>query len=273
MAASPIPVVTGIGHEVDVSIADLVADHHAHTPTEAAQVVTAHWRGASEQVEMSGVRLRRAMRSIVAEGGSRLAAAQRHAAFRRPLDRVNQLRQYLDDRQRAISVAMGRLLQEGHRRCADDGARLERYLPTALLAMREKLGSASQRLDQLFSRRLLRGGQHLERAAAQLRACHPRHRISRDGERLAMLVVRMERAVGELRRARLGRLEAISRQLDALSPEGVLRRGYTITSRKRDGTVVRSAGDVRPGDRLITRFADGTLESIAGDSLQLRLFE
>ena len=35
IAASRIPVVTGIGHEIDVSIADLVADHHAHTPTEA----------------------------------------------------------------------------------------------------------------------------------------------------------------------------------------------------------------------------------------------
>jgi exodeoxyribonuclease VII large subunit len=36
MAASTIPIITGIGHEIDVSIADLVADYHAHTPTEAA---------------------------------------------------------------------------------------------------------------------------------------------------------------------------------------------------------------------------------------------
>ncbi|MGH7214881.1 MAG: exodeoxyribonuclease VII large subunit, partial [Tepidisphaeraceae bacterium] len=40
VARSRLPVVTGVGHEVDVSIADLVADHHAHTPTEAAQVIT-----------------------------------------------------------------------------------------------------------------------------------------------------------------------------------------------------------------------------------------
>src|SRR5690606_6942390 len=37
IAACPIPIITGIGHEVDVSISDLVADYHAHTPTEAAQ--------------------------------------------------------------------------------------------------------------------------------------------------------------------------------------------------------------------------------------------
>ena len=50
IAASRIPVVTGIGHEVDTSIADLVADYHAHTPTEAAQVVVQHWRAARDAV-------------------------------------------------------------------------------------------------------------------------------------------------------------------------------------------------------------------------------
>ena len=44
IAASRLPVITGIGHEVDTTIADLVADYHAHTPTEAAQVVATAWR-------------------------------------------------------------------------------------------------------------------------------------------------------------------------------------------------------------------------------------
>src|SRR6185295_11654402 len=60
MAASRIPVITGIGHEVDVSIADLVADHHAHTPTEAAQVLTAHWRNVPQILENAQSRSRRA---------------------------------------------------------------------------------------------------------------------------------------------------------------------------------------------------------------------
>src|SRR5205823_5542575 len=47
-----VPIVTGIGHEIDTHIADLVADHHAHTPTEAAQVITAHWRSARDGIEL-----------------------------------------------------------------------------------------------------------------------------------------------------------------------------------------------------------------------------
>src|SRR5688500_738390 len=67
VANCTIPVVTGIGHEVDTSVADLIADHHAHTPTEAAQVVTANWRGARDGVDVAGVRLRRAVRARLTE--------------------------------------------------------------------------------------------------------------------------------------------------------------------------------------------------------------
>jgi exodeoxyribonuclease VII large subunit len=71
VASSRAPVVTGIGHEVDTSIADLVADHHAHTPTEAAQVVTAHWRGARETVDLAAARTGRAVRAIVQDARQR----------------------------------------------------------------------------------------------------------------------------------------------------------------------------------------------------------
>ena len=61
IAASLIPVITGIGHEIDVSIADLVADYHAHTPTEAAQVATQYWRASRDLLEATHLRLSREM--------------------------------------------------------------------------------------------------------------------------------------------------------------------------------------------------------------------
>ncbi len=102
IAASNIPIVTGVGHEVDTSIADLAADYHAHTPTEAAQVITANWRIAPDTTDALGLRLRRELRMRLNEARQRLAATQRHAVFRRPMDRINTLRQLLDDRQRAL---------------------------------------------------------------------------------------------------------------------------------------------------------------------------
>src|ERR1041385_139646 len=99
MVASMIPIVTGIGHEVDVTIADLVADYHAHTPTEAAAVATAHWRNVPETLETAQSRLRRGVRAILVDAKNQLASIARHETFRRPLHRIHSLEQFLDERQ------------------------------------------------------------------------------------------------------------------------------------------------------------------------------
>jgi len=72
---------------------------------------------------------------------------------------------------------------------------------------------------------------------------------------------------------RVDRLDAIDRQLLALNPQNVLRRGYTLTLRKKDKSLIRTPAALRPGDRLLTQFADGTVESTVEDSRQLPLFE
>ncbi len=59
----------------------------------------------------------------------------------------------------------------------------------------------------------------------------------------------------------------------AVSPEAVLKRGYSITSLKKSGKLMRAAAQVKTGDRLVTRFADGTVESVAEDQKQLPLFD
>src|SRR5207237_5831457 len=106
VAASRLPVVTGIGHEVDTSMADLVADHWAHTPTEAARVITQFWRTVPEALDAIMLRLRREARNRLGDAKHRLASGERHEAFRRPLDRVNSLRPLLAERQRSLPLGM-----------------------------------------------------------------------------------------------------------------------------------------------------------------------
>jgi exodeoxyribonuclease VII large subunit len=206
VAASRIPIVTGIGHEIDCSIADLVADYHAHTPTEAARIVTENWKGAADALAYSHVRLHRAVKQTAQDARQRLATIQRHEIFRRPLDRIQMLRQLLDDRQKS-----------------------------ALLGLRS--------------------------------------RVKHAGQGLAALTPRLEIAARNWTKARVTQLDALERQLEMVSPGSVLRRGYTMTTLKKTGQILRSATEIKPGDRLLTRFADGETESIAEDSRQLNLFE
>jgi exodeoxyribonuclease VII large subunit len=229
IVASRIPIVTGIGHEVDTSIADLVADYHAHTPTEAAQVVTSHWKMVNDSLATAGSRLRRGVRNLVQDSSQRFAAIRRHEFFRRPTDRINQLRQFLDDRQRSLQLAMG-----------------------------ERLRMATARMSRL---------------QAKLADRHPKHLVDLNRQTLGDLSNRLTLAVRNDLHRRSQQMDLLRRNLDAISPRAVLKRGYTITTKKKNGAIVRAAAELREGERIVTQFADGTAESIVEDQKQLPLFE
>lgn len=273
IAASRIPIVTGIGHEVDVSISDLVADHHAHTPTEAAQVVTTQWRIAADHLDGSRLRLMRVIRTMLSDVRQRLRSIERHETFRRPTDRVNMLRQLLDDRHRAMRVAEDRLLRRASDKVQNVTVRLSGFLPGVIARFREMLSQCRQQLDQQFGARLRAAGEHLSRAAMMLREHHPRLRMRLGTQRLDAAELRLGAECRRDVQRHFQHLDALARQLEAISPQSVLRRGYTITTRKKDGLPLRNAAQVKPGDKLVTRFADGQVESVAGDSKQLSLFD
>ena len=229
MARCVIPIMTGIGHEVDVSIADLVADYHAHTPTEAAQVAVMQWRGVGDGLNASTTRLGRALRATAIEARQRLTAIERHDHFRKPTLRVNQLRQHLDDRQRQLAL--------------------------------------------IVSNRINARSTKLNFEATRLAAYHPKHGVALHRQNLTALGTRLATTLDRNLHAQQANLDAMEKHLNAISPIAVLKRGYTITSRKRDGAILRSATDVAAGDRIVTRFADGTVESTADDAKQMNLFD
>jgi exodeoxyribonuclease VII large subunit len=174
MAVSKIPIVTGIGHETDVSIADLVADHWAHTPTEAATFAISHWRTADENLRGSSDRLRRQIQTAMQERRQRLSAIQRHEMFRRPTQRIEQLRMQLDDRQNALVLAMSRVLQRRQRRIEDLGRRLAERGPAVILSrLGAELTARAARLEQVVGEGLRRRRARIEALSAQLEAVNP----------------------------------------------------------------------------------------------------
>lgn len=77
IASCPLPVITGIGHESDFTIADLVADRRAATPTAAAELVSAGWFAATAETAELGRRLRNAIQAALASRMQRLDLAAR----------------------------------------------------------------------------------------------------------------------------------------------------------------------------------------------------
>jgi exodeoxyribonuclease VII large subunit len=214
--ASRIPVVTGIGHEDDLTIADLVADVRALTPSEAAERVVPNQPQVLEWLDRLRGTFRDRLLGRLDLARSRLDQLAGRPCFRRPLDRMH----------------------EQERRLDEWGARLTR--------------AAQQCVRQ--------GEQRLQTQAARLEAVSPANVLREQGRRLADWDERLRRAGQQCLQQARQRLEAQAARLEGLSPLNVLARGYSLT-RREEGAVLRDAGQVRPGERIVTQLQHGRVVS------------
>lgn len=124
-----------------------------------------------------------------------------------------------------------------------------------------------QRVDELGARMESALREDLYRYGERLR--HAQNSLARQdvGHRVQVMWERVDRVQGELAGAgrqyvstRRERLEALSGRLAALSPMGVLERGYALVF-DADGKLVRGVRDLKKGQRMTTRLADGSVAS------------
>jgi exodeoxyribonuclease VII large subunit len=167
IAASTAPVISGVGHETDFTIADFVADLRAPTPTAAAELATP--------------------------------------------DRVE--------------------------------------LRSSLLESLAHLVRLMQTVTQDYRWTLREYNRRLERAS-------PEGRLRTDRQRLDELIRRTGLVLGHRVQLQRTRLMGMQQQLVALSPEGVLGRGYAVVT-KEEGGVVRRVKEVKAGEALNIRVSDG----------------
>ncbi|MBI3003674.1 MAG: exodeoxyribonuclease VII large subunit [candidate division NC10 bacterium] len=93
IAASKVPVVSAVGHETDVTIADFVADVRAPTPSAAAELVVAHKAELAQRVDDLASRLESALLRRVRAGRERLTYLARHLSLLSPVERIRRHRE------------------------------------------------------------------------------------------------------------------------------------------------------------------------------------
>ncbi|WP_295438686.1 exodeoxyribonuclease VII large subunit [uncultured Thiodictyon sp.] len=144
--ASRIPVVSGVGHEVDTTIADLAADRRGATPSAAAELVAPSAEHLGQRVAALRARLGHLQGRLIEGAGLRLAAVLRQLALLHPAARLESRAQRLDELDRRLAEAMQRHLRGAR-------ARLEpRALSLAAVSPARRLGLAAASLDGLRAR-------------------------------------------------------------------------------------------------------------------------
>jgi exodeoxyribonuclease VII large subunit len=130
---SHVPVVSAVGHEVDVTIADLVADHRAETPSAAVVALVPHRLELQENLQELESRLRDAINHRLRLGRQRLEQLTSRPVFRRPLHRLLQLEQQLIEREERLRRAMNQRLIQAYERIKSSASRLETLSPLNVL--------------------------------------------------------------------------------------------------------------------------------------------
>lgn len=192
VANFPIPIITGIGHDRDESIVDMVAHTKVKTPTAAAALLIDHLNLVLERL---------------LDAQAELIAAVRH-------------------------------------RSELEQARLVRM---------------SEKIPMLFSLVKTRQEQRIERHLANITASL-NDKLSREHHRLSLIEKQLAPTLLQQMTKENYRLQLLQQRLEALNPQRLLQRGYSITLCK--GKVVKDAQQLKAGDEIETKLANGKITSI-----------
>jgi exodeoxyribonuclease VII large subunit len=261
IAACPVPVIAAVGHEVDTTIADFVADVRAATPSQAAEIVVRQASEFRDRIATARRQLGLVLRARLDRRRTHLLRLEQRPAFARLRDRVldrDRLRSDLDDR---LHGALHARLDRRDRQVADLTRRLDEQHPQRQLITR--LRRLTQTEERLYAAEVAQR----QRAVATWRARRDRlarvgldTRVAQASRRVDAHLARAAAALGAGQHARDRRLSALSAQLDALSPLKTLARGYAICWDAEGRDVVRSASAAPPGSHVRVQLPDGMLD-------------
>ena len=174
IVACTIPIIAGIGHETDFTIADFAADIRASTPSAAAEMVVRTRQEFDGHLGDLREKIAQLLRYRVLQASHKLRELDLHRAARRLEDALRRRRQHTDELSARLGGALRGRLEALERRFEAAVSRL------ATVDFRARLRAAAVRLDQrtsvlgvCVSRTLTAKGQHLEKLLVQIEERSP----------------------------------------------------------------------------------------------------
>jgi exodeoxyribonuclease VII large subunit len=239
------PVISGVGHEVDVTLCDLVADIRAPTPTAAAEMAVPR----------------------------RAELIQRVSELQRRLTDIDKwfqpLVQIVDDSSARLQSRFKGVCEEYRLRVHAAKSSLAKIQPrTVLQLLRLKLGGLERELRAVMLRRYANLEQVTSVCQARLIQSFGLDDLVRMDTMAQNLDERLERGIKRRFEVKSQALESLSGRLDAISPKAVLNRGYGLVSK--GGKYISSSKGVWQGDSITITMRDGVFTAEVNDRHQMK---
>ncbi|MFH1438544.1 MAG: exodeoxyribonuclease VII large subunit [Pseudomonadota bacterium] len=172
IAAFGVPVISAVGHDVDTSISDLVADASAPTPTAAAQMVIAAKQELEENLHRLEGRLSRGIEGAVARGRNEVYALRQRMVG--PERMIMNRRQHLDELAAGLTATVRAELTTAQKAMLNLRVSLRHLHPRSRLERRrEQLNAGTRQLEQAMKRRMQACSQNYSVACSRLDALSP----------------------------------------------------------------------------------------------------
>ena len=174
MAACPVPIVSAVGHEIDFTIADFVADVRAPTPSGAAEIVVPDQAEWQQQLSRHGTRIAALARRLLEDRYQQLDWLSRRLAQSSPAATVARQRDWLRNLQLVLAGAIRHELTTRERAVVALNTRLMQRSPAVVVQQSlHRLQTCSRRLDGAARRKLASLEQRLRLAARTLDSVSP----------------------------------------------------------------------------------------------------
>lgn len=261
VAESEIPIIAGIGHETDFTIADFVSDVRAPTPSAAAEIVVRSRNEFERHISEYQRRLIQQIRYLLSEQRHRVRDLESHRGFRQLDLLMRRRRQQLDDLSSQLGYVLRLRLSSAHQRLASAQAKVVTFdLRGRAAALRGRIQQRRDALRSSFDRVIGRKQRRLAAAQVRFAALDLRSRVGRLRRRLDDRSVALSAAMNRALIAKRRRLEAAALKLEERSPFQLLERGYAIAY-DASGKVLRSTEKVAQGDDISVRLARGAIDA------------
>lgn len=241
IASCPVPVITGIGHEPDTSIADMVADLRCSTPTAAAESIRQHAQEVLETLDGISNRMESSLKHRLARSQTILDTYASRPVFKDTNALFATEAQTLDMAHVRLALCARDITTQSVQSLNALETRLNRSIP-------QGFNQRKVALDRISSRLRVRGSVMLQ--PSQQRVVQNQSMLSQLGSQLTQ---RFQNQAA-----------LVTSRLNDLSPLKTLERGWSI-AKNDEGSIVNSINQVKPNDQLYITMMDGTVSCHADD--------
>jgi len=256
--ACDIPVISAVGHEVDFTIADFVADVRAATPSAAAELAVPDALQLLAKIHSHSRRL-----SLLIN--HRLHDEQRHVLnlkqrLPQPLTMINQQMQRLDVLTQQLKRQCSHIINTKRQQLDYWSVRLKH--PQAKIAANQyQLSHLNERLQQAVKHQLDQFSSQQKTLVQRLQFRSPLPVITQQQTKLEQAKKQLDSSIQTIIDQHKADLSQKMRTLAAVSPLNTLERGYSITTLAETGQVIRNADDVELGQEITIRLQHGKLKA------------